>query len=112
VNVPYPILTELGTTNTDHTFETLQVVQVQLNANAASIHSERGDGANGHLALMITLADYTHRSINHVAFTPPTNPPAIPAQAVDATAAQIDEDNRARFRQWHEFNRYRNVEKP
>jgi hypothetical protein len=103
-NFPYLVHTALGTTNTDPTFETLQVVQVQLNANAASIHSDRGDGVNRHLSLTITPT-------NHVAFAPPTNPPAVSAHADDATSSQIAEDNRAHAQQWHEFNHYHNVDK-
>jgi hypothetical protein len=110
-NFSYPVLTELGTTNTDPTFETLQVVQAQLNVNAASIHFERGDGVNGHPALMITPSDYTLRSINHVAFAPPMNPPDVPEHTADATSAQIDEDIRAREHQRHDVNHYHNVEK-
>jgi hypothetical protein len=111
-NFPCTVLTELGTTNTDPTFENLQVMQVQLNANAASIHSDCGDvSVNGHLTLMITPTDYALRSINHVTFTPPTNPQAVHAHAVDATAAQIAEDNRAHVHQRQEFNHCHNVDK-
>jgi hypothetical protein len=89
----------------------MQVVQVQLNANTSSIHYDRGDGVNGNVALTITPAKYTHRSINHVAFTPPTNPPAVPVHAADARAAQIAEDGIFHVHQWHEFNHYHKVEK-
>jgi hypothetical protein len=89
----------------------LSTQQVQLDANAASIHSNRGDGVNGHLALTITPVGYSLRSINRVAFTPPTNPPAVPAHAANATAAQIAEDNRAHAHQHHECNHYHNVDK-
>jgi hypothetical protein len=92
-NFPYPALTALGTTNTDPTFETMQVVQVQLNANAASIHSYRDDDVNGHLVLKITPVEYTLR--------PPTNHPDVPAHADDATSAQIAEDSRYHAQQWH-----------
>jgi hypothetical protein len=110
-NFPYPVLTALGTTNTDPTFETLQVLQVQLNVNAASIHSDRGDGVNDHLALMTTPTYYAIIGINHAAFRPPTNPPAVPAHADEAKSAQIAEDNRDHAHQWHEFNHYYNVDK-
>jgi hypothetical protein len=87
------------------------VVQVQLNANAASVHSDRGNGGNGHLTLKITPVGYALRSINHVTFTPPTNPPAGPAHADDTTSAQISEDNSDHAHKWHEFNHYHNVDK-
>jgi hypothetical protein len=53
----YLVLTVLGKTNTDPTFKTMQVVQVWLNANAASIHSDCGGVVNGHLSLMSTPTD-------------------------------------------------------
>jgi hypothetical protein len=111
VNFPYPVFTALGTTNTDPTFNTLQVVQVQLNDNAASIHSDHGHGVNGHLASTTTPADYALRSINRVTFTPPTNHPALPAHSDDATSAQIADDNRAHAHQQHNFKHYHTVNK-
>jgi hypothetical protein len=111
-NFPDPVPTALGTTNTDPTFETLQVVQVQLNANTASIHSNRGDDVNGHLTLTITPADYyALRILNHIPFTPSMNPPSVPAHAAAATATQIAKDNRAHAHQRQEFNHYRDVDK-
>jgi hypothetical protein len=86
-------------------------VQVQLNVNTASIHSNRGDGFNDHLTLMITLDNYALRSINHIVFTPPTNTSTVPAHTADDTAAQIDEDNTAHAHQHHDFNHYHNAEK-
>jgi hypothetical protein len=56
-NFPNPVLAALGTKNTDPAFKTLQVVQVQPNANAASIHSDYGDVTNDHLALVATPDD-------------------------------------------------------
>jgi hypothetical protein len=110
-NFPYPVLTKLGTTNMDPTFESLQVMQVQLKANAASIHYDRGNGINGRLALTITLADYALRSIDHVAFTPSMNHPDVPAHLVNATATKIVEDKRAHAHQQHEFDHCHNVDK-
>jgi hypothetical protein len=92
-NFPYSVHTALGTANTDPTLETLGVVQVQLDSNAVSINSGRGDGVNGHLALTITMADYALCSLNHVAFKPPMNPKSMSKgfleHAADATSSQI-----------------------
>jgi hypothetical protein len=110
-NFPSPVITDLGSTHTDPTYETIQVVQVQLNADTASIHSDCRDGVNGHLAITTTAADYALRSIKNIAFMPPANPPAVPAHADGATVAQIAVDNRDHAHQCHEFSHYHNVYK-
>jgi hypothetical protein len=58
-NFIYLVLTKLGTGNTDPTFATLQVVQVELKINT----------------------DYALHSIGNAAFGPPTNPPDVPVHA-------------------------------
>jgi hypothetical protein len=60
---------------------------------------------------MISQVNCALRTINHVSFTPPANPPAVPAHAYDATVVQINEDNRAHAHQRHEFNHYQNIDK-
>jgi hypothetical protein len=71
-NFPYPVLTELGTTKTDPTFVTLQVVHVELNANYSSVHSNRGDGLHGYLALTVNMDGCVIHSVDNVAFDTPT----------------------------------------
>jgi hypothetical protein len=56
-DLPHPVLTKIGDTNNEPNFATILVTHVELNANAASIYSTRGDGVHGHLALTINAAD-------------------------------------------------------
>jgi hypothetical protein len=99
--------TKIGDTNTEPTIATILVTHVELNANAASIYSTRGDGVHGHLALTINAANYKQCSIGCVAFQVPTTPPALPAHKDKAMDAEIAEENRqhkgilAEFVLWH-----------
>jgi hypothetical protein len=77
---PHPVLTKIGDNNTEPTFASILVAHVELNANAASIYSARGDGLQGHLALTITVNDYIECSLGNKPFEPPTAPPQ-PSQA-------------------------------
>jgi hypothetical protein len=107
INFPNPTLTPLCDNISNPRFETIQVAQLQLNANAASVHSNGGDGQLGHLALTITPAAYTAISAGHIPFVAPENPPVHPEHPPGATAAQISEINRQHkenqtiFRQYH-----------
>jgi hypothetical protein len=106
-DLPHPVLTKIGDTNTEPTFTTILVTHVELNANAASIYSTQGDGVHGHLAFTINIDDYKQSSIGGVAFQVPTAPTAFPAHKEKATDAEIAEDNRhhkallAEFVLWH-----------
>jgi hypothetical protein len=109
-NFTYPVLTTLGNSNTDPSFATLQIVQQELNPNAASVHTLRGDGISGHLILTITAEACTARSVRNVAFTIPPCPPAIVIHEAPATAHTISEENRLHL-EAREFMLYTNVEK-
>jgi hypothetical protein len=91
---PHPVLTKIGNNNTEPTFTSILVAHVELNANAASIYSARGDGLQGHLSLTIDANDYVERSISNTPFDPPTAPPAAPVHLNTASDAQIAETNR------------------
>ena len=69
------------------TYDTIAGFLRQLNANAASVHSERGGGLLGHLALTVSPAVYT--TLSNVVFNPPNNPGAVPIVPNNATAAQL-----------------------
>jgi hypothetical protein len=106
-DLPHPVLMIIGHTNTEPTLANILVTHVEINANAASIYSTRGDGVHGHLAITINFVDYKQRSIGGVAFQVPTAHPAFPAHKDKATYAKIAEDNRqhkallAEFVLWH-----------
>jgi hypothetical protein len=86
---PHPILTPIVSEPTN---PTIQLLQQELYANARAIHSTRGGGANGHLAIVMSDADYVARA--GVPFIIPIHPGAAPVHALGATAPQITETNR------------------
>jgi hypothetical protein len=92
-NSPHPVLTKIGDNNTEPTFASILIAHVELNTNAASIYSARGDGLQGHLTLLIDENDYVERSLGNKPFLPPTAPPAFPIHSETASDAQIAETN-------------------
>ena len=88
------------------TYETLQPAIAQLNANAASIPSNEGDGILGHLVLTLGQATYATISNGNVAYPPPVAPaPLIIPQGT--SAAMINEmrrnydDAKSTFKLYH-----------
>jgi hypothetical protein len=70
------------------TYETLAALNLQLNANAASVQSNLGNGQLGLLYLTVSPALYA--TLSATAFIPPANPGAVPVPLpAGATAAQI-----------------------
>ena len=55
---PHPILTPIATMTTEPTYSTLRITQTQLNANAASVHSNTRDGIHGHIVLMLPPPEF------------------------------------------------------
>jgi hypothetical protein len=110
-NFPYPVLTTLGNSSTDPSFATLQIVQQELNANTASVHTIRGDGISGHLILTITAEAYTAHSVRNVAFIVPPYPPALVTHEAQATAHTISEENRLHLEARREIMLFINVDK-
>jgi hypothetical protein len=86
---PHPILTPVLREPTN---KSLQLLQQELYANARAIHSTRGGGNNGHLALIMPDELYFTRT-GH-AFLAPQHPGDHPVHLPGATQAQITETNR------------------
>jgi hypothetical protein len=78
---PHPVLTKIGNLITELTFASILIAHVELNANATSIYSARGDDLQGHLALTIDANDYVKRSRGNKPFEPPTAPSAFPSHS-------------------------------
>jgi hypothetical protein len=76
---PYPVLTPFpdGTP----TYQTLCLLHKEQNSNAMAIPSRRGDGIQGHYALVVSEATYLTESGN-IPFIPPRNPGAEPVPQV------------------------------
>ena len=60
----------------------LNILHEELRANAMAIPTLRGDPSLGHLALVVTAADYIETAIGNVAFIPPPNPGPLPEPQV------------------------------
>lgn len=65
---------------------------MELNTQAMGIPSHRGGGAHGHLALVMTAAEYL--TLTNIAFTVPIHPGVNPPPLPNGTAVQITENNR------------------
>lgn len=73
-------------------YATIAELNLQLNANAASVLSNLGDGHHGLLSLTVTTEVYN--TISNVIFLVPTNPGANPTIPPASTGPQISEYRR------------------
>ena len=89
---PHPTLTPIATSTMEPTYSTLCIAQTQLNANAASIHSNAGDRIHGHIVLMLPPADFTVLAGGAV-FDAPDMPPENPIHATIETTQEFNECN-------------------
>jgi hypothetical protein len=82
------------------TFDTINGLARILRTNAASIPSERGGGALGHLGLMVSVGAYNMLAPG-IPFDNPANPGPFHTPPLAGTAAQLA----AAARQWKEASR-------
>jgi hypothetical protein len=101
---PHPQLTQVVGKPTAITIKHLRK---EIYANARSVHSERGGGANGFLGIVMETAPYLARAGE--AFILPTHPGTQPAHAATATQAQITATNRQYDAKLDDFRRYTQV---
>jgi hypothetical protein len=106
-NFPHAVLTSL--LNETPTRYTLKTLHIQLNANAISVPSNRGNGLLGHLALVVPPGEYLTAS-NNIPFEPPINPGPAPTHVANPTQMQITETNRQYLADFKEFSTYVNTE--
>jgi hypothetical protein len=79
-------------------FESISKLNLQLNANAASIETTIGTGENGYLALKIPTNDFKALN-NGTAWAASTNLGPSPTVGASATGLQIAEANKVHARQ-------------
>jgi hypothetical protein len=103
---PHPELTSLA--DTRPTFLSRQRLHAEIQSNAESVPSIRGNGELGHLALTISAAKCLIES-NGVAFDPPIHPGAAPDHPAGATAPIITEINHLFLANQKEFTLYTSV---
>ncbi len=98
---PHPIIPPISGMPT---YEALQALQLALNANAASVQSNLGNGLLGLLAL--TVSDAVYNTLSAVAFVAPINPGATAVIPVNATA---DETANLRYIHTEATKRFKEV---
>ena len=107
-NFEYPNLTKIsGQPN----YELLKSIKDELKANAASVASNLGGGANGHLGLVLTDVEYL--TVSPTAYIRPAHPgplviPAGPPAIPQYLRAEMREDHKEAVRVFREAD---NVEK-
>jgi hypothetical protein len=103
VRFPVQSLPPVAVATTQPTYASILAARISLNSNATTIASSAGGGLHGHLALVMTEAEYL--ALTGVAFIVPVAPPEL-VHAAGATAANIIEDNRLHKSASAEFQRY------
>ncbi len=86
------------------TYEAISAVRIKLNSNAASVHSEPGNGALGLLALTVTPAVY--HTLTGVTFVPPVNqgqPFVIHLGSTGPQISALDAAHKIQIRIWKEY---------
>jgi hypothetical protein len=107
---PYPTLSAAVLDgDTEPSFASLEILQRELNDNAMSSSSTRGDGLHGHLVLTMPPAAYAAME-GHIAFIIPPNPGAAAVIPDNATQAQIGALERTFTQQLRDFQSYRNTD--
>jgi hypothetical protein len=105
-NFPHPNITPIdGQPN----YETLAELHVQLNSNAASVHSNLGNGQLGLLPL--TVSDVVYNTLSNTPFVTPINPGPNPTIPAHSTGILINEINRQHDAATHLFNQYGSIDK-
>ena len=103
---PHPTLTPIAG---KPTYAALTKMRAELYANARAIDSNAGGGAHGHLAVIMSDADYLALG-NTVAFDPPVSPGDAPQIAPNASQATISRDTYQYNRDLAEYRRYLQVQ--
>ena len=86
------------------TYVTIKELHVQLNANAASIFTNLGDGQHGYLRL--TVSDAQYNSVSAVPFVAPVNPGATVTYPFNATSARTRQADDAHDKAYRLFKDY------
>lgn len=106
---PIPVLTPFATLTTPPTFQTLQNLQKELNANAQSVHSDLGGGNRGHLTLTVATIIYD-ALLNVIPFVVPPAPAPLPDMSAN-TQYQINAAVRKLADDTQAFKKYHNTDK-
>jgi hypothetical protein len=102
---PHPTLTVISAEPNN---TSLRRLTQEIYANAMSVHSTRGGGANGHLALVMPPNEYLART--NQAFIAPVHPGDQPTLPPNPTSHQITEVNRRFAADLAEHTRYLTIQ--
>ena len=91
------------------TFVSIRNMQIELNANAASVHSNLGNGQLGLLYLTVDRA--TYGTLSNVAFVEPPNPGPVPEIPANATSRQATDVRVNHAENLRIFNQYIKTDK-
>ena len=91
------------------TYETLAILHLILNTNAASVHSNRGNGQLG--LIFLTLNGAVYATLSETPFVPPVNPGQNPDMTLGVTGPQIAEIRRKHKEALDEFATCNNTDK-
>ena len=86
-------------------YKTIKELNLLLSANAASVHSNHGNGSLGHLAL--TVSTVVHNTLAGCDFSAPTNPGAtvdVPVNAMASQTAALERTHKAVLKDWDTYN--------
>jgi hypothetical protein len=104
--LPFPHV-ELTKVHGKPTAASIKQLKKELYANARSVHCELGGGVNGYLGTVMPNAQYFLRA--GAAFVAPVHPGIQVAHAVNATVAQITENNRVYDKAKEDYATYQQV---
>ena len=86
-------------------YKMIKELNLLLSANAASVHSNRGNGSLGHLALTVSKA--VHNTLASCDFSTPTNPGGtvdVPANITASQTAALEYTHKATLKEWDIYN--------
>jgi len=104
----HPTLTALPS-DQDPKPQDIHTLKKEVHANLKGIHSTWGGGMLGHLALMLTPAEYLQVS-NNIPFIAPVHTGNAPVHAAGATQFQINKTNCQYQANLQEFDIYHKVQ--
>ena len=96
----YPVLTKI---NARPTYPSLKTIKNELKANAGKVQCELGGGANGHLGLVLTDAEYA--LVSPTAYVRPVHPgPVVPVGATQILNTNLRAQYNEELRLFREAN--------
>jgi hypothetical protein len=99
---PVPVLPKI---DDRPTYDTISTMATEIHRNTASVQSELGGGANGHLG--ISLNPPVYATISPTAWITPPNPgplPIIPAGASQIAIRALERQHAEALRMWRQYN--------